>query len=246
MPVFFVHSQMIQENTLTIQGPLHSHLTKSLRYRSGDHLWCGDAQRQRYYIRITSISSNSLVATILDRQSGPPTPLLSLTLGLAILKGDHMNWAIQKATELGVQTIVPLLTQRGVVRPSGSRAHAYQERWQRIAVDAAQQSERWDYPCIQLPCEFAAFLGVHPQESLAFILMERGSSNANSHLSLHKDSYGSLKLVSGPEGGWSEEEKKEAEKNNFQALTLGPTIFRAETAPLVALSLIQYQLGGLG
>ena len=243
MPVFFVTAHTIHENTITIQGPLHAHLTRSLRYRTGDYLWCGDDQRIRYHIRITSISSHSLTGTILDRQSGPPKPWLTLTLGLAILKGDHMNWAIQKATELGVETIVPLLTQRGVVRPTGTRSHTQQERWQRIAIDAAQQSERWDYPCIQPPCGFMDFLSLNSPKSLAIILTERGPSKRSTDLSLQKDTYESLLLLSGPEGGWSDEEKEQAERNNFLALTLGPSIFRAETAPLVALSLIQYQLG---
>ena len=127
MPVFFINSQSIHDHTLTIDGSLHAHLTKSLRYRIGDCIWCGDERRQRYHVRITNVSKQSLKGTILSQQPGPPSLPVNLVLGLSILKGDHMNWAIQKATELGVHTIVPLIASRCIVRPDGERGRAYQD-----------------------------------------------------------------------------------------------------------------------
>jgi len=246
MPVFFVNSQAIQGDTITIQGLLQTHLTKSLRYRSGDLIWCGDEQRQRYQVRLSTISQNSLIGKIVHQKSGPPPPKISLILGLALLKGDHMNWAIQKATELGVQTIVPLTTNRCVARPGPARVSSHQERWQRIALDAAQQSERWDYPSVELPCDLDTFLASHRHIDLRFILLERGASNATTDFFFKPAQQGSLVVISGPEGGWTDQEIVQARENDFREITFGTNIFRAETAPLVALSLIQYQLGYLG
>lgn len=157
-----------------------------------------------------------------------------------------MNWAVQKATELGVHTIVPLLVQRCILRLDANRAHTYQDRWQRIALDAAQQSERWDVPHIDLPCDLATFYRAREQDAMKFILMERGTSNGIHAFSIHESFKGNLVMASGPEGGWTDEERKNAIQNNFKEITLGDRVFRAETAPLVALTLMQNQLGGFG
>ncbi|MEC4673843.1 MAG: RsmE family RNA methyltransferase [Nitrospirota bacterium] len=245
MSVFFVSSQAIHNKSLTIHGPLHSHLTKSLRYRVGDSIWCVDEKRQRYQVRIASLTKQSLEGTIVGQQNGPPKQPVFIGLGLSILKGDHMTWAIQKATELGVHTIFPIMSHRCIVRPDADRAQSYQARWQRIALDAAQQSERWDVPHVHLPCDLSTFLASHEQD-MKFILVERGTPNKTTAFSLDEGFQGNLTIASGPEGGWTDEERKEANQNNFHDVTLGTTIFRAETAPLVALALIQSQLGEFG
>ena len=157
-----------------------------------------------------------------------------------------MNWAIQKATELGVHTIVPIKAHRCIGRPIANHAHSYQNRWQRIALEAAQQSERWDVPHVDLPRELSKFLESHEHDPMKFILMERGESNGTPAFSFGKHPHGCLTLASGPEGGWTDEERNQAIRYNFTEVTLGPNIFRAETAPLVSLTLIQSKLGGLG
>ena len=146
MPVFFIQSTRISNQTVTIDDPLLSHLSKSLRIREGEKIWVGDEHRVRYHVRVDHLDSNSLQASIIETVAGPPTPPASVVLAQAILKGDRMNWVIQKATELGVTAIIPLLTSRVIARPPAGRIRTARERWQRIAVDAAQQSEQWEFP----------------------------------------------------------------------------------------------------
>src|SRR5437773_8882076 len=107
-----------------------------MRYKSGDQLWVGDDQRRRYHVKLTRVDSRSMTAEILEELKGPPASS-QLILGQALLKGERMDWVVQKATELGAARVVPLITRHGVVRPRTSRIDSQQERWQRIALEAA-------------------------------------------------------------------------------------------------------------
>ena len=246
MPVFFIQSNRIANHTVTIDGPLFTHLSKSLRIREGENICVGDERRFRYRVRIDRLESKSLQASILEKIEGPPAPLAPIVLFQAILKGDRMNWMIQKATELGVAEIIPLLTSRVIVRPPASRVQTTQERWQRIAVDAAQQSEQWTYPKIIQPMTLSDLLKHVPHATLRCALLERSAEESLGSLSIDRTFRGTIALVVGPEGGWTQEEVQEILDQRFQSITLGKSILRSETAPLVALSILQYKLGNLG
>ena len=157
-----------------------------------------------------------------------------------------MSWAIQKATELGVSAITPLVSDRVMVRPKASRFTVLQERWQRIAVDAAQQSERWDIPEIHPPSSFSIFMETTGNEGVGCILVERQGTKRLRSLPINEHFTGKIIVTVGPEGGWTNEERRQAIQYDFSEVTIGATIFRAETAPLVALTLIQNQLGEFG
>ena len=125
MPVFFISSNSITNTRLTIVGPLFDHLTKSLRFREGDQLVVCDETRQRHHVHIEKLKKSALEGEIRKTELGPPLSGAQIILGQAMLKGDHMNWAVQKATELGVNTIVPLLTERVIIRPKADRFHSF-------------------------------------------------------------------------------------------------------------------------
>src|SRR5690349_15917548 len=146
MPVFFIADLQLTDGVLTIIGPLVDHLRKSLRVAVGEKLWVGDNRRKRYFIQVTTINPRELRGHVLEEreESQPRHP--TVILAQAILKGDRMDWVIQKATELGAASIVPIISERVIVRPRIERLGAQRERWQRIAVEAAQQAERWDVP----------------------------------------------------------------------------------------------------
>lgn len=246
MPVFFIQSNRITNHTVTIDGPLFTHLSKSLRVREGENICVGDERRVRYRVRIDHFESKSLEASILEKIEGPPAPLAPIVLFQAILKGDRMNWMIQKATELGVAEIIPLLTSRVIVRPPAGRVRTIQERWQRIAVDAAQQSEQWTCPKIIQPMTLSDLCKHVPHATLRCALLERSAEESLASLSIDHTVQGTIALVVGPEGGWTQEEMQEILDQRFQPITLGKSILRSETAPLVALSILQYKLGNLG
>ena len=245
MPVFFIQSNRVANHTVTIDGPLFTHLSKSLRIREGENICVGDEHRVRYRVRIDHLKSKSLQASILEKIEGPPTPSAPIVLVQAILKGDRMNWVIQKATELGVAEIIPLLTSRVIVRPPAGRSRTTRERWQRIAVDAAQQSEQWAYPKVIQPMTLSDLFKHVSHATLGCALLERNAEQSLSSLSIDHTFKGTIALVVGPEGGWTEEEMQELFDQRFQGISLGKSILRSETAPLVALSILQHRLGNL-
>ena len=246
MPVFFVPSKNINDKVLNIKGLLFQHLSKSLRMREGEELIVGDEARQRYHLRIESLSKTTLTGRIFKTEQGPPPTKASIILGQSILKSDHMKWAIQKATELGVSVIVPLLTNRVVVRPRAERVELLQERYARIALDAAQQSERWEVPQVLLPIPIQKFFEQYRLKTIKCLLVERGESQGLQTLPLDNKFSGTVVLTGGPEGGWTEQEQETAKQFDFISFSLGASILRGETVPLAALSIIQSRLGNLG
>jgi 16S rRNA (uracil1498-N3)-methyltransferase len=148
-------------------------------------------------------------------------------------------------TELGAAAIVPLVTEQTVVRPKQERVGARQDRWQRIALEAAQQSERWDVPVVDGPREAEAFFAT-PGLALKLILSEREAGQALTAIPLPALPAEAIALAVGPEGGWRAEELAAARAHHFIPVTLGTLILRAETAALAATSVIQSRLGELG
>jgi len=246
MPVFFVSTHSISANNITIDGPLFGHLIKSLRFREGDNLVVCDETRNRYYLKIQTVTKNQLEGEILKFEHGPPLPGTKIVLGQAILKGEHMTWAIQKTTELGVSTIVPLLTKRVIIRPKAGRYQSLQERYSRIALDAAQQSERWEVPEVLPPTPWHNFLEKFGQATICCILIERETLPGLNSLPLDNDSKGTVVLAVGPEGGWTTDEQEQGQQFNLTPISLGTSVLRGETAPLAALSILQSRLGKLG
>ena len=246
MPVFFIQSRQIVDNTVTIEPPLCFHLAKSLRVRKGERLWVGDEQRMRYRVRIDRLDAPSIQASILETVHGPPPPAASIILAQAMIKGDRMNWVIQKATELGVAAIIPLLTARVIVRPPAHRTRTIQERWQRIATDAAEQSEQWASPRVTEPMALPALFEHVSDAALRCALIARDATHSFRSLPVDPTFHGTMVLTVGPEGGWTEEERLAFTERRFHAVSLGDGILRSETAPLAALLILQYRLGNVG
>ncbi len=246
MPVFFITSQQVRNGTVTITGPLLDHLRASLRTQVGERLWLCDERQRRYCVLVSQLSNRLLTGTVLEERSAAPLQNPSIILAQAILKGDRMDWVIQKATELGVRTIIPLQTRHGVVRPRAARVDAQHARWQRIAWEAAQQSEQWAAPSIQLPIDVEAFFAQPGNVTAKLILCERAAGQSLSSVPLPHGPESSIAVVIGPEGGWTSEELALAEQAGFTGVTLGARILRAETAAVASVSVLQSRLGELG
>lgn len=246
MPVFFIQSSQISHDAITIHDPLFSHLSKSLRVQKGETLWVGDEQRVRYHVQVNRVDSRSLHASILESIPGPPVPPASVVLAQAVIKGDRMNWVIQKATELGVSAIIPLLTSRVIVHPPADRIRLVQGRWQRIVTDAAQQSEQWTIPDVASPMALAEFFEHGTPDALRCALVERDARQRLGALPINHGFRGSLVLIVGPEGGWTPEEVQNFRDQHVHDVSLGDHVFRGETATLAALSIIHHRLGNVG
>jgi 16S rRNA (uracil1498-N3)-methyltransferase len=246
MPVFFITADQIQNGAVTIAGDLLNHLRASLRVRAGERIWAGDEHRRRYLIEVARIDRRSMRGNVVEQHTGPAPSAARILVGQAILKGERMDWAIQKTTELGAAGIIPLVTEQTVVRPKQARITAQQARWQRIALEAAQQSERWDVPTVGTPCTAMTFFSTPNLATLKLILSEREAGQSLRSVPLPSSPGDTIVLAIGPEGGWRDEELAQACANSFLPVTLGTRILRGETAALAALSIVQSRLGDLG
>ena len=245
MPAFFISSAEIHGTALTLTGELCHHLRASLRVKPGEVLRLTDEHRQRYEVRVSAVAPQALTAEILESRPGPIDTSPRVILAQVILKGDHMDWVVQKASELGVKAVLPLISRHGVVRPQPERVAAQVARWQRIATEAAQQSEQWQPPQVLEPLEVRRFFSGH-QATTALLLAERQNAVGLANVPLPALPTDTITVIVGPEGGWAEEELSQAMDGQCLAVSLGEHILRADTAAVTALSIVQSLLGRLG
>jgi 16S rRNA (uracil1498-N3)-methyltransferase len=219
------------ETTASLSGPQAEHLARVLRAQPGMEADVV-ADGHVYRAAITTVSPDKVTFTLIEELSAESA--LPVTLLLSIFKFDRMEWAIEKVTELGIATIVPILarrTEKHLAQAASKRA----ERWRRLAHEAAKQSRRADLPTIEEPVTLAARL---QQPSTANrILLAEDECDVALHSRI-QDSLASgsssFELAIGPEGGWTPEERALFEKYLWQPATLGPRILRVETAAIAA------------
>jgi 16S rRNA (uracil1498-N3)-methyltransferase len=168
-------------------------------------------------------------------------PALPVTLVMSVYKFDHMEWAIEKATELGVAAISPVISRR-TEKHLGHAASKRVERWRRIAHEAAQQSRRTDVPVVDDPVSLSARVRVESRAA-RLVLAEQERSTTLRHAveeaaNAAETEMPVLEIAIGPEGGWAPEEQALFDANGWRAVSLGPRILRAETAAITALAVV--------
>lgn len=220
--------------------PAH-HIARVLRMQIGDELILFNGNDDaEYRCTIAHIDKKSVHIAIgpaeIHRRESP----LAIHLGIAISKGERMDWVIQKATELGVSHITPLISERVEVRLQGEREEKKLAHWRAVAVSACEQCARNRIPVIAEPIVLTDWVQTIEAEK-KFVLHHRSEMALNEIDVKPK----SVALLIGPEGGLSTTEIALAEKNQFTALRLGPRVLRTETAPLTAISILQFLWGDL-
>jgi 16S rRNA (uracil1498-N3)-methyltransferase len=215
------------------------HLRDVLRIRVGDSVNVFDGIGNEHTGRVEQISRHSTVLSAL-RSCPPASPEsnFDLTLAVALTKGDKFELVIQKAVELGVNRITPILTERCDVRPGGGEKRLV--RWTRIAIDATKQCGRARLITIDPVTEFDTFLENSSNETATVLFSERGGRKFESI-----DVEASIRAVIGPEGGWEQHELDQAERHGFSIITLGGRILRAETAAIAIAAILQHRFGDL-
>ena len=246
MSVFFVPPQCVTSSTISITGDLLIHIKDSLRIAIGETLWFGDGHGTRYHAKITDVSKRAVTGHILKTVQEPPRRTPRLILGQSLLKGEKMDWVIQKATELGVDELIPIESRHSVVQLKADRVDHQLTRWQRIALEAAQQSEQWHVPTIVPPRSLATLLTGLAPGTVTLVLAERREGKSLQTVELPQDMTNSVLILIGPEGGWNKEEVQIAEQAKVVPITLGQQILRAETAAIATISILQSRLGELG
>ncbi|MCY4357114.1 MAG: 16S rRNA (uracil(1498)-N(3))-methyltransferase [Gammaproteobacteria bacterium] len=223
---------------VTLSASVSRHLIKVLRLRGGDQVTLFNAKEGEYRAEVLESGHPLVVALVRKKLRSYQPPLLALSLSLALSRGDRMDYAIQKATELGVIAITPLYSEFTEVKfRDTTRLGKKLRHWQQIAEHAAEQSGRLDVPSINPPQDFKdAIAAVDTDQALVF---EASGESAPKDILAS----GSVTLFTGPEGGFSPEEIKFAKTSGYPVVRLGPRILRAETAPLVALAVLQQLYG---
>lgn len=246
MPVYFIHSDQINQERVRVGEELEHHLRNVLRLKVGESITLVDETPARYHTKIVSARPDPLILKIEKKERSLTKPPPHIHLGIGVLKRGKMEWLVQKAAELGVSRISPLITERTMVRAQPERRQRQKMRWQKIATEAAQQSRQWRIPQIDAPAaNLGNFLSHEPRKGFKFIFLERFSAHRSSQKTLRTETTASPhhgSLLIGPEGGWSTLEMREAETAGFLPLSLGEQTLRAETAALAALAIIQYEI----
>lgn len=234
----------IHDDTITIHDPktLH-HLVHVLRIVVGDRLECVDGSGRLYAGTVTS-RSRQAVAVSVDTHRHPLSSLPHVTLAQALIKPERFEWAIQKATELGVARIIPLVTSRSAARYGSGRGSARMERWRRIVESAVEQCGRTTVPDLEEPRQFRELVArLKDRVALLPTLAVEGKTLAECLPSLRRAT--EVTILIGPEGDFTDEEAALAIECGIQPVRLGPLTLRAETAAVVALTLIQHAVGVL-
>ena len=242
---FFVSSSVITSETVRLGGDVAHQIGRVLRMRPGDEIALFHGDGYEYRVRLTGIGKDEATGTVIGRDYGRAEPAIGVDMYLSLLnKPDKYEWALQKCTELGAATFVPIVAERCVPSPpeKGRR-----ERWERIIREATEQSGRCVVP------QIAHKLSFHE----AVTIEEERQSNECTHLALvpvpgadlslrdalqEAQRTRTVSIFIGPEGGFSDDELQAADKMGLLLVNMGPRVLRAETAAVAALAGVMYEL----
>ena len=226
-------SQQLHSNTLFVLEPEPSrHLARVLRLGVGDSFTLFDGRGGEYLAAITSVSKKNiqvLTGELLQRECESP---LNIHLGIAISRGERMDWIVQKSTELGISSLTPLSTEHTGVKLADERADKKILHWQQIAISACEQCGRNRPPIIHALQALQPWLETTTADRKYVLHHRAGSTGSGS-------APASIALLVGPEGGLSESEISAAMLAGYTAMRLGPRVLRTETAPLAAIAILQ-------
>ncbi len=217
---------------------LAHYIARVLRHVVGDAVQLFDGSGPEYLGQLIEVGKKTVRVELTEQLPGQPDSPLQVHLGQGLSRGERMDWAIQKATELGVTQITPIVSARCEVRLKEERADKLLTRWQQVASSACEQSGRSTLPIIHPPMLLADWL-LQVQADLKLVLhpvAEPMQSHAKP---------ASLAFLIGPEGGLSDAEVAQAVSHSFHAARLGPRVLRTETAPVVALTMAQHLWGDI-
>lgn len=237
----FLQKLSLLNQPVVIRDEKAHYLSSVLRCKTGARLVVTDETGCSYAAQILSTSKKEVAIEITGDYILNTESSLKITLVQGLLKGEKMDFVIQKTTELGVSAIIPAITERSQLRET--RKHS---RWKKIAEEASRQSGRTKVPEIFETCSFKDIFNLQVLSSgRGVIFWEQGGEKLPAVASglLHADT---IILFIGPEGGFSEEEVLQASKKGFLTATLGSRILRAETASIAAVSILQFALGDMG
>ncbi len=234
---FFIHTRDINGEDIRITGSDVHHIKDVLRLSPGAKVICIDESAAEHEVALTELAEDAVTGRII-KTTRPERPSIAVALFQGLPKGRKFDFVVEKATELGADVITPVLMERSI--PTGDGAAKRTERWQRIATAAAKQSRRVTMPEIGTPVGFPALIDALGAYDRVLLFWEGASEPVDAAL---RDFSGkSLALVIGPEGGLAALEVEALLSTGAAPAWLGPRILRTETAPIVALAVVNHVL----
>jgi 16S rRNA (uracil1498-N3)-methyltransferase len=246
MTKLFISPEKVHRDKAIIDGPNVRYLIHVLQSSLGEELLLLDGLGKGYRGKILSITKNKIEVQIMKAVEMFTESPLEIILAQGIPKAEKMDIIIQKATELGIKRIIPLITERTIMKPKGSMRL---QRWSKIATSSAQQAGRSMVPVIEGITGYREFLYrvlKQVQDQGVCLIFYEGETEKGLKESLRGlKGIKEITFLIGPEGGFTDEEHGLAVKSGFSSVGLGPRILRTETAAITALSILQYELGDI-
>ena len=218
-----------------------NHVVRVLRLREGAALIVFDGAGHEHRAELTRIDGSKAYVRIGEQLTVSSESPLRITLVQGISRAERMDWTLQKATELGVTGIAPVLTARSVVRLDDKQTEKKLEHWQAVVIGACEQSGRSVVPSVHTPTALRNYLSTRTKDGMRFVLSPTAPASLAGLTSLSSK----VELLIGPEGGLDDDEVMLAEQSGFTPVRLGPRVLRTETASVVALSVLQALWGDL-
>lgn len=240
IPRIYHPEPLVVDDEITLASDATNHIVNVLRLKSGHPLvlFCGDGNE--YSAELIVAQKRSATALVDAKLSINVESNLPIHLGQGVSRGDRMDWVIQKAVELGVAEITPLITERCGVKLSAERWAKKHQQWQKIIIGACEQCGRNTLPILHQPVQLTEWVATSTNQ-LRLTLHPKADKGVR-HLQVPTTG---VKLLIGPEGGFTDHEIYLTEENGFQTVHLGPRILRTETAALATIAAIQAMYGDL-
>ena len=234
-------------DTIEITGSDAHHLMHVMRAKAGQEVTVVDDTGSVARMEMTAFREDAVTLTLKERLAADTESPLKLVLAQCLLKADKMDYVVQKAVELGVTEIIPVKSHNCVVRYDAKKAAARQQRWQKIAEEAAKQCGRTALTTVTPITDLSDLLKDNSRAEDTEIIFCYENEDENTVKSCLRAAQGKrLILLVGPEGGFTLDEAQEVQESGGRAVTLGPRILRAETAAVAAVTVAQYENGDLG
>ena len=238
----FVSGALSNDAELILQGEQARYLGRVLRSRVGDEVTAFNGDDGEWSAVVENITKSTVTLRINEHRETTTESPFKIHLVQGISRGDRMDFVVQKATELGLKRITPVLTNHGIVKFDQERAEKRRLHWQQVASSACEQSGRTRPPLVDAPIALNSWFGAKDSADSTQLILKPG---AISQLASITPPATKLCLLIGPEGGFSEREYEDAEIAGFRAVALGPRILRTETAALAAITIAQSRWGDL-
>lgn len=236
----FYESQSLQLNQeIDLSDDVVQHISRALRMRPKEHVILFNGGEVEYTAELLVVEKRTVRARLIEAISSKTESPLQVSIGQTLSRGERMDFAVQKSTEMGVQTITPLFSERCEVKLPKERQEKRIKHWQQIAISACEQCGRISPPNIKTPSQLEKWLA--EQTADLKLVLHHHSEQPLQEMSPPS----SVALLIGPEGGLAETEVELAISYGFKPLTLGPRVMRTETAPIAALTLLNYLWGDL-